>query len=222
MPQPTTSKITKYKNVTISGLPGAGSSTLGKALAKVTQWNYFSGGDFMRAYAISHELLNPDESTHHLATAYSDDFDRQVDFGMRHDLQAKQKQIFDAWLSGFMAQGIPSILKILVYCSADAVRVDRIANRDNITIQKAKAHIFQRQEKNVEKWIRLYQSQWLEWIVAKHKVKKSKSIWFWYPELYDLTIDTFKYSKEETLKISLQKLGFPAAEIDYSQIFSSG
>jgi cytidylate kinase len=208
----------KYKNITISGLPAAGSSTLGKALAEVLRWKYFSGGDFMRAYAIKKGLFDKKNSFHHDATVYSDEFDKKVDYGMRETLRISRKQILDSWLSGFVAQGIPGVLKILTFCSRDAVRVDRLVNRDDLTVDKAKKHIFVREDKNVKKWQRLYKNEWHKWVVDKGVFNKNKKIWFWYPRLYDLAIDTYKHSKEETLKIVLNKLGHKA-KIDYGQVF---
>lgn len=208
----------KYKNITISGLPGAGSSTLAKALARVLGWRYFSGGDFMRAYAIEKGLFDGNQSIHHDATIYSDDFDRQVDFYMRETLKKKSKRILDSWLSGFMAQGIKGVLKVLVYCSNDAIRVDRLVNRDNLTVEQAKIHIFEREKKNLNKWRRLYRQEWQKWVVDKNIIERGKEIWFWYPRMYDLTIDTFKHSKEETLRIVLSKLGVKK-KVDLKKIF---
>lgn len=210
----------RYKNITISGLPAAGSSTLGKALAKVLGWQYFSGGDFMRVYAIEKGYFDKDNHFHHDATVYGDDFDKKVDFGMRETLEKKSGKILDAWLSGFMAQGVDKVLKILVFCSQDAVRVDRLVNRDRVTVEKAKDHIFTRQSKNVTKWQRVYNKEWQKWVVKKGVIPKEKEIWFWYPQLYDLAIDTYKYSKEETLKLALDKLGYKE-KINLKKVSSS-
>jgi cytidylate kinase len=120
----------QYKNITISGLPGCGSTTLlsllKEELAK-DQWAGFSGGEFMRAYAVEKGLFNPAQSTHHSATVYDDDFDRQVDYGIREKVGAGEKWIIESWLSGFMAQNIPGTLKVLMTCSDDAVRIDRLS-----------------------------------------------------------------------------------------------
>ena len=184
----------KYKNVTVSGLPGAGSSTLGKSLAEKLGWEYFSGGDFMRAYAIEHGLFSKDKTVHHDATVYSDDFDRQVDYGMREKMQKQDNRVYDSWLSGFMAKGIKGVLKILVICSEDAVRVDRIVNRDRVDVEEAKRHIFERERKNAEKWRRMY-----------------GPIDFWNPRLYDVVIDTFSQSREDTLATALEAVGYVEA-----------
>lgn len=196
--------LTKYKNITISGLPGAGSTTLGKHLAKHLGFHYHSGGDFMRKYAIDNGYFDPKQSVHHAATAYPDDFDRKVDYQMRDNLFNKHGYVYESWLSGFLSQGAPDTLKILVFCSDDAVRVDRIANRDDISIPEAKEHIFAREQKNLEKWIKMYSSEWNDWVVKAKTMTERDPIYFWDPKLYDLAIDTFRLGKEETLEKALE------------------
>ncbi|PIZ86133.1 hypothetical protein COX94_01005 [Candidatus Nomurabacteria bacterium CG_4_10_14_0_2_um_filter_33_9] len=198
---------TKYKNITISGLPGAGSTTLGKHLAKHLDFHYHSGGDFMRQYAIDNGYFDPTQSVHHAATAYPDDFDRKVDYQMRDNIFQKRGYVYESWLSGFLAQGASNTLKILVFCSDDAVRVDRIANRDDISISEAKEHIFAREQKNLEKWIKMYASEWKEWVVDAKTMSSSDPIYFWNPSLYDVAIDTFRLGKEDTLEKALEVMG---------------
>ena len=195
-----------YQNVTISGLPGAGSSTLGKALAKELRWDYFCGGDFTRSYAIEKGLFDKQAKVHHSAAVYEDDFDKQVDYQARKWAQTKQFQILEAWLSGFMTMHVPNTLRVLVYCSDDAVRIDRIVNRDGISVDEAKDHIFRREQDNLNKWQKLYAQQWQEWVVDKGIFKVSEPIYFWKPQLYDLAIDTYTTNKEETLQLVLSKL----------------
>lgn len=196
----------KFKNITISGLPGAGSTTLGKHLAQHINFHYHSGGDFMRKYAIDNGYFDPKVSVHHSATAYPDDFDRKVDYEMRADIQNKSGFVYESWLSGFLAQQVKDVFKILVICSDDAVRVDRIANRDDVSIDEAKAHIFAREEKNLQKWINMYTNEWNEWVVKPGTLKPNEPIYFWRNELYDLVIDTFRLGKEETLELALEKI----------------
>ena len=206
-------KLVGYRNITISGLPGAGSTTLGKSLSAVIGWKFFSAGEFMREYGIKKGIIDGVRKLHHDATIYDEKLDRQVDFGMRQALKTKTGQIFESFLSGFMAQGIAGTLKILIYCSVDSVRVDRIVNRDNVSVREAKDHIFAREQKNANKWRKIYKREWQEWVVTEGIVDKTKPIWFWYPNLYDLTIDTYKNSKEETLKLALRALGAEKLEI---------
>lgn len=159
----------------------------------------------MRAWAVKHGCYSKDEKLHHPATAYGDEFDREVDWGMRRDLMNKDRRVIDAWLAGFMAQGVPGVLKILTYCSDDAVRVDRIVNRDKVSVEEAKRHIFAREQQNTQKWRRMYRKEWQEW-VGEHKKGKA-AIDFWNPNLYDVVIDTFACDREETLKRVARALG---------------
>ncbi len=199
-----------YKNVTISGLPGSGSTTLLNMLReklKFDGWKGFSGGEFMRSYAAEKGLLqNPDNKLHHDATVYAEEFDRQVDMGIREKLETEQGWIIESWLSGFFAQDVPNVLKILVYCSDDAVRIDRIVNRDLVNVTEAKKHIHERKQKNVDRWIRMYGDKWQEWVVQRGVVSASDPIDFWLPELYDITIDTYSTNQAKTLQIVLDAI----------------
>ena len=120
----------------------------------------------------------------------------------------KKGNVLDSWLSGFFAQGAPSTLKVLVICSQDAVRVDRVVNRDDVTIEDAKHHIFDREKKNLENWSKYYAKEWQEWVVDRNKADKDVPVYFWYPQLYDLVLDTFSLSSDQTLEQVLEKLGY--------------
>lgn len=199
----------RYKNITISGLPGCGSTTLLRLLKEKLGpqgWQGFSGGEFMRAYAIEKGLFREDHGLHHDASVYSDDFDRQVDLGVREKLASENHWIIESWLSGFFAQGVPGVLKVLVVCSDDAVRIDRIVNRDDVSVEEAKEHIHKRTTTNLAKWSKIYHNEWNDWVVKAGKMKKGEAIDFWRPELYDLCIDTYSTSREQTLISVLKAL----------------
>ena len=186
----------KYRNITISGLPGTGSTTLlEKLVERMPDWEGFSGGTFMRAYALEKKLFKPKSGEHHKATDYEDEFDRKVDFGMREALETKEKQALESWLSGFMAQKVDGVLKILLTCEG-SLRIDRVVNRDNISVEDAKKHLFVRETQNRSKWERMYAEQWYEWVVGAGTMPETEKIDFWDPRLYDLVIDTYKNSKE--------------------------
>lgn len=190
-----------YRNITISGEVATGTSTLIEFLKKepaLKEWEFFSGGEFMRQYAQTNGLFPKDAKIHHAASVYSDAFDRNVDYRMRESLSTKDHQVFEAWLSGFFAQKIAGVLKILLTCSDDAVRIDRIVNRDGVSVEEAKEHIKSREQQNVAKWVRLYKKEWDEWV-------GKPAINFWDPDLYDLVIDTYSHSKEETLALVVMK-----------------
>jgi cytidylate kinase len=198
-----------YKNITISGLPGNGSTTLLNSLRehlKFDGWKGFSGGEFMRSYAAEKGLFDEHQSLHHDATVYDETFDRQVDLGIREKLQTEDYWIIESWLAGFMAQGVPDTLKILVTCSDDAVRVDRIVNRDQISPQEAKHHIHERKLKNQTKWQRMYAAEWQQFVVAAGKATASDPIDFWRPDLYDKVIDTYSTNQADALQAVLNAI----------------
>lgn len=183
----------KFRNITISGRVAVGSTTLFSNLKEKLSplgWQFFSAGEFMRDYAIRKGLISKDSVNHHAATAYSDEFDREVDGMMKKRLAEENQLVFEADLAGFMAQAIPGVLKILLVCD-DALRIDRLVNRDKITIEEAKRHLRIREEENTKKWQGLY-----------------GNYDFWDPKFYDLVIDTYKHSPNETLEIVLEAIGY--------------
>lgn len=199
----------KYHNITISGLPGSGSTTLLKRLKEELEasgWQGFSGGEFMRAYAQAKGLFQEKGGLHHDASHYEDDFDRQIDYGMRERLSTEEKWILESWISGFMAQQLPGVLKVLLTCSEDAVRVDRIVNRDQVSVQEAKENIQNRVRNNVTKWRRMYAQEWKDWVVQAGKASELEEIDFWKPDLYDVVIDTYSTDPQQTLDRVLEAL----------------
>lgn len=190
-----------YKNITISGLAGTGSTTLLNMLKdhlKFDGWTGFSGGEFMRTYALEKGLINGNE--HHDATAYDEDFDRKIDYGMREKLTNESNWILESWLSGFMAQGVPQTLKVLVYCENDAVRIDRLVNRDQVSVDVAKSNILRRAKNNQERWARMYKKEWNQWVVDQGKIGESEPINFWDHRLYDLVIDSFQFNQKQVFQ----------------------
>ena len=194
-----------YRNITISGLPGSGSTTLLNALRehhllKFDRWSGFSGGEYMRDYAQQKGLLDVNGKLHHTANAYSEDFDREVDMSMRTRLQTEDRWILESWLSGFFAQGVSGILKILMLCSNTAVRVDRIVNRDQVTAEEALDNMNMRYRTNYAKWRKMYKNEWQEWVVQSGKMSERDPIDFWHPDLYDIVIDTYSTNQVEAVE----------------------
>jgi len=191
-----------YDNITISGGISVGTTTLAnnlKPYLKPYGWTFFSGGEFMRDYAVKNGLFDPKKPGHHMATAYSDDFDRKIDYGMRGRLQKEKHLVLESWLSGFFAREVPGTLRILLVCSNEAIRIDRVVNRDNVSVDDAKLFIKTREGENFKKWKRLY-----------------GDYDFFDPKHYNLVVDTYSSGQLETLGIVLDKLGFDTKKIKIS------
>lgn len=184
----------KYASVAISGRPGAGRSTLLNNLTPFLEplgWKFFSGGDWARQFAIESGKHKADDPKHHKATDYGDDVDHKIDAAMREKLtDTGTHMAIESWIAGWNMRGLKHVLKVLLMCD-DALRIDRVVNRDNLTVDEAKRHIRDREESNIGKWKRMY-----------------GVIDFWDPKYYDLVINTYSSGPKETLNLVLQALGY--------------
>lgn len=177
----------KFDNITISGKIATGTTTLAKNLQHLLGWKHINVGEIQRQYDRKHHIHESKQG----ALSRSDTHEREIDAMPKKMLKTEKNLIYEAWLAGFMAQGIPGVLNVLLVCSREVIRVDRIVNRDNISIAEAKEWIKQRETENITKWKKLY---------GHHD--------FWNPKYYDLVIDTFACGPMETLGKVLDKLGY--------------
>lgn len=174
-----------WRNITVSGRAASGATTLSKTLAERLGWKIINGGELYREYAKKNDI--PLEKT----TASEDKYHLELDNFIKEKLNNEKSLIIESWLSGFDAQNITGVFKIFVTCSDDAVRIDRLVNRDKMTIDAAKNHLKVREEENLEKWEKLYHTRD-----------------FWNPKLYNIIIDTYPNGPTETLEIALKAIGF--------------
>ena len=196
-------KTLKYRNVTISGRICTGTSTLSQSLKKELGWEHWNAGQFFRDYCKKNNLFLENTSDR------SEEISRQVDYGMRQSLKEKEGQLIEGWLSGFVAQGVKGALKVLLVCD-NSLRIDRLVNRDGVTVAEAKEQIKKRELENVKKWTRVYKKEWKKWIPkSKQGVRRDDNYFdFWHSSLYDLVIDTYSNSRQETLKKVLKALEY--------------
>ncbi|HCM37171.1 MAG: hypothetical protein UV61_C0001G0063 [Candidatus Gottesmanbacteria bacterium GW2011_GWB1_43_11] len=184
---PNPPKSYKYRNITVSGKIATGTTTLAKNLQQILGWEYINAGAIQRAWDREHGV---DENARG-AMLRPDDHERKMEAMAKKILVEKEHMIYEAWLSGFVARDISSVLRVLLVCSDAAVRIDRSANRDNVTIEEAKEFIRIREEENIRKWKKIY---------GNHD--------FWNPKYFNLVIDTYSSGQMETLGKVLDKLGY--------------
>ena len=116
-------------------------------------------------------------------------------------LKEEKHHIIQSHLAGFDAQGIDGVFKIFIVCEDEEgndktdIRIDRLVNRDKISVEEAKYEIKEREERNLEKWRRLYAENDPSWV-------------YWDKKYYDLVINTYSHNKEESLKTALEKIGY--------------
>lgn len=177
----------KYRNITISGRVAVGTSTLAKKLKEILGWKYINAGELQRQYDREHNIKENQRG----AVLRPDEHEREIDEIPKDILETENHVIYEAWLAGFMAKDIEGVLKVLLICSNNAIRIDRVANRDKVSIEDAKHFLKTREEENVEKWKKLY-----------------GNYDFWNEEYYDLVIDTYGSGPMETAGKVLDKLGY--------------
>ncbi|MFN4213002.1 MAG: cytidylate kinase family protein, partial [Microgenomates group bacterium] len=133
----------KYENITISGGVATGKNTLAnnlKPYLKPYGWKFASGGQLLRDF--TNEYVLP------VASLADKKFHHQLDERTRRLLTKEGHYVIEAWLAGFIARDLKNTLRILLVCSNDALRVDRVANRDKVSISEAKRFIKEREEDN--------------------------------------------------------------------------
>ncbi len=177
----------KYRIITISGKIAVGTTTLSKNLSYILKWRHINFGELQRKYDKKHNI----NSNKYGALVRSDDHEKKIEALGEQILKKEKNIIYEAWLSGFLAKNYSDVFRILLICSKDDVRIDRLANRENISIKEAKEWIKKREKENDEKWKKLY-----------------GNYNFWDPKYFNLVIDTYTKGPMETLGIVLDELGF--------------
>ncbi|KKQ23142.1 MAG: hypothetical protein US40_C0018G0013 [Candidatus Roizmanbacteria bacterium GW2011_GWC2_37_13] len=181
------SSFSKYRLITVSGKVAVGTTTLSKNLGHVLGWQHINFGALQREFDRKNNINENREG----AMARPDEHERSIEEMGEKMLKTAKNIIYEAWLSGFLAKDYSDVFRILLVCSQDDIRVDRVTNRENISIKDAKHWIKQREEENEKKWKKLY---------GPHD--------FWDPKYFNLVIDTYKKGPMETLGKVLDKLGF--------------
>ena len=179
--------VPKYRLITISGKVAVGTSTLTRNLVRSLKWKHINFGAIQREFDRKNNINENKQG----ASSRTDDHEKSMEAMGERILKKDKDIIYEAWLSGFLARNHKDVLRVLLICSQDNVRIDRVVNRDNLTIKEAQKWIEQRETENIKKWQKLY---------GKYD--------FWDPKYYNLVIDTYQKGPMETLGKVLDKLGF--------------
>ena len=177
----------KYTAIVVSGKIAVGTTTLAKYLRSALVWKYLNAGSIQREFDRK-EGRNDNESG---AASRTDEHERSIEAMTEKMLKEEKYIIYEAWLAGYLAKDMSNVLKVLEVCSEYAVRVDRVVNREKITVDQAKDWMRNREEENISTWQRLY---------GNHD--------FWDPKFFDVVVDTYKTGPNESMGIVLDKLGF--------------
>lgn len=168
----------RFNKITISGKICTGKTTLLKRLQKKLSWPTFMTGQLFRDYVKEHNL-NLQE-----AEEQNEKLTKAVDYKVRDMLHAPGNLIVDGWLSGYMANKLEDVLKILLICRDD-IRYKRFAKREKITLLEA------------EKKVKERQKNWFSKIKKIHKIDYSTLN---NQKNYNLIIDTSYITPQAVVK----------------------
>lgn len=182
-----------FRNITVSGRIGSGATTLATRLSEKLGWDVLDGGKLFRK--INDELgMSITDSNKR-----PDHFDLEYEERIKKMLKDENHHIIQSHLAGFDAQGIDGVFKILVLCEDEEgndkadVRIDRLINRDGVSVEEAKKEVRERELQHLTKFRRLYANNDQNWV-------------YWDKKYYDLVINSFDHNKEESLEIALSAL----------------
>ncbi len=181
----------KVRNITVSGRIASGTTTLANGIAMSLGWQLFEGGSLFEQY---HSKLGVSE-TH--ANLRPDEIDLQFEEKIGKMLKEHSEIVIQSHLAGFDAQHIKGVYKILVVCEDESgndqldIRIDRLVNRKNISVEEAKHEIIEREKTNLEKWRRLYANNNDQWV-------------YWDKKYYDLVVNTYSVNKDQAVKNALE------------------
>ncbi len=170
--------------ITLFGLAGTGKSSTAKLVADALQYEYLSTGNMFRNMAkeAGYDNLNQFEEE---VCQKDPEFDKKLDaktetYGKTHD-----NFFFESRLAWYF---IPDSFKIMLVCPGEA-RFERIAHRENKTIEQAKAETLHREESIYTRFKNYYNISDIN-----------------DPSHYDLIIDTNANNLEQVVALILREL----------------
>lgn len=187
-------ELAEIRNITVSGRIGSGATTLATKLAENLGWDILDGGKLFRK--ISAEMgMDINKSN-----TRPDHFDLEYEEKITKMLKDENNHVIQSHLAGYDAREIDGIFKILVICEdkdgndKPEIRIDRLINRDGVSVEDAKREVRERETQHLEKFRRLYADNDPNWV-------------YWDKKYYDLVINTFSLNKDEALNTALGAIG---------------
>jgi len=186
--------IPNIRIITVSGRIASGSTTLAKKLADHLGWKHMEGGEIFWETVRKKMDLAPKDTK-----MRPDEEDLLFEKKQKEILEGDKHIILESKLAGFVAQGIKDAFKVLVICEDQngddqtQIRIDRLVNRESLSVQDAREEVLIREKNDIDKWRRLY-------------AKDNKDWTYWDRKYYDLVVNTFSHNEEESLKLVLGEI----------------
>lgn len=166
--------------ITVSGLPGSGTTTLSRLLAEYYELELVSSGEIFRRMAKERGMSLSEFG----ALAEKDpSIDLDIDKNQKSIIHTQDNLILESRLAGHMAEGVPNVLKIWIKAPL-LTRVKRIQRRE-------KSVSF---DEELEKTVEREKSEALRY-KNYYKIDISDL------SIYDIVIDSEKWNQYQTLDI---------------------
>ena len=137
--------------ITISGAPGSGTTTLGRAVAETFGYKYVSAGEVFRQYA---RERNIDIAELGKMAETDQTIDLEIDSRQKQIGESSDNIVIEGRLAGWMVDNAD--LKILL-CASPECRAQRIADREGRDINEALSQTVEREECEAKRYMDYYE-----------------------------------------------------------------
>ncbi|MFW5984028.1 MAG: (d)CMP kinase [Halobacteria archaeon] len=164
--------------VTVSGLPGSGTTTLAEALSSRFDLEHVSSGDVFRAMARERGVSLAEFGR---IAEKDPEIDREIDERQREIARERDDLVLEGRLSGWMVEDAD--LRVWLSAPLD-VRAERVADREEQTVEEARDEIEEREESEAKRYREI------------HGIDIGDL------SVYDLVIDTSRWDEEGVAEIA--------------------
>lgn len=164
--------------ITISGPIGSGKSSVGKKLALLLNYRFFSGGTFFRQLAKEYEMTL--EEFNRYAESHGE-IDMQQDALILEFMKKNDDIVVESRLAGWLCHS-NSIDSFRIFIDAPLdTRVERVSGREKSNFARTRDLVSEREESEIRRYREFYDLDYRE------------------PEFYDLIINTDGLSVEQVV-----------------------
>jgi len=166
--------------ITVSGLPGSGTTTLSRLLAEYYELELVSSGEIFRRMAKERGMSLSEFG----ALAEKDpSIDLDIDKNQKSIIHTQDNLILESRLAGHMAEGVPNVLKIWIKAPL-LTRVKRIQRREkSVSFDEELAKTVEREKSEALRYKNYYGIDITDL------------------SIYDIVIDSEKWNQYQTLDI---------------------
>ncbi len=149
-------ELSNIRIITVSGRIGAGSTSLAKHLAKTLNWKHVEGGEIFWE-AIRKKMNGANKDT----KLRPDEEDLLFEEKQKQMLETERFLVLESKLAGFCAAEMPDVFRVAVVCEdlngndQAEIRIDRLVNRENLSMHDAKSEVLEREANDLSKWRKL-------------------------------------------------------------------